>query len=174
MAGRTGSKRIGIRDRLGRLTYRGACRMMATDSEDGPTRLRGGSRFDINIARDVHLGGDILRVNVSDPNLDRGYAIVTIVEQTRQPSGLLTNCDQCQSRCEHTAAVLSMVLDDRMTLGLSAAPTNASRSRTLRRRNFFVALGRSRAACGNRKDDPSVARSQDTVERLHDHQQAFG
>ena len=113
-------RRIGIRDRLGRLTYRGACRLMS--DQDGAARLRQGGRFEINLPRDVYLGGDTLRVNVLDPELASGKAIVTIVEMTSKPKGLHLHCDQCEIRCDHIAAVLGMVLDDKMSLGLSAPP----------------------------------------------------
>jgi hypothetical protein len=66
-------RRIGIRDRLGRLTYRRACRLMA-DGQEGAVRLRQGGRFEINLPRDVFLGGDTLRVNVPDPELSEGEA----------------------------------------------------------------------------------------------------
>lgn len=121
-APRRGKRRIGIRDRLGQLTYRGACRLMANENDDGEARLRQGGRFEINLPRDVYLGGDMLRVNVPDPDHPSGEAIVTIIEKTNQPSGLQTNCEQCEGRCVHVAAVLGFVLDEKLTLGLSAAP----------------------------------------------------
>jgi len=117
---KSGKRRLGIRDRLGRLTYRGACRLLS--DQDGETRLRQGGRFEINLPRDVYLGGDTLRVNVLDPELASGKAIVTIVEMTSKPKGLHLHCDQCETRCDHLAAVLGMVLDDKMALGLSAPP----------------------------------------------------
>lgn len=117
---RSKKRRIGIRDRLGRLTYRGACRLLG-DGEEGEVRLRQGGRFEINLPRDVYLGGDTLRVNVPDPELD-GPATVTIVEMTNKPQGLQLNCERCEIRCEHISAVLGMVLDEKLTLGLSAPP----------------------------------------------------
>lgn len=117
---RSHKRRIGIRDRLGQLTYRAACRLMG--DEDGETRIRQGSRFEINLPRDVYLGGDTLRVNVPDHELPAGQAIVTIVEMTNKPKGLHLNCEMCEGRCDHVAAVLGMVLDEKLTLGLSAPP----------------------------------------------------
>ena len=113
-------RRIGIRDRLGQLTYRSACRLMG--DEDGEARLRQGGRFEIDLPNDVYLGGDTLRVTVPDPELPAQQAIVTVVEMTNKPKGLHLQCEQCQTRCDHIAAVLGMVLDDKLTLGLSAPP----------------------------------------------------
>jgi superfamily II DNA or RNA helicase len=118
---RGGKRRIGIRDRLGQLTYRAACRLMG--NEDGEERLRRGGRFDINLPRDVYLGGDTLRVSVEDFELADAKAIVTIVEMTSKPKGLHSHCDHCESSpCDHLAAVLGMVLDDKLALGLAAPP----------------------------------------------------
>ncbi len=118
---RNQKRKIGIRDRLGRLTYRGACRLMA-DGEEGVSRLRQGGRFEINLFHDVHLGGDMLRVRVPDPELSEGFATVSVVEMTNKPQGLHLNCERCETRCDHMSAVLGMVLDEKLTLGLSAPP----------------------------------------------------
>ncbi len=118
---RSRKRRIGIRDRLGRLTYRGACRLLA-DGEEGVTRLRQGGQFEIDLPRDVYLGGDTLRVNVPDPELSGAVATVTVVEMTNKPQGLHLNCERCETRCDHISAVLGMVLDEKLALGLSAPP----------------------------------------------------
>ena len=57
-----------------------------------------------------------------DPELPAQRAIVTVVEMTNKPKGLHLHCEQCEVRCDHIAAVLGMVLDDKLTLGLSAPP----------------------------------------------------
>jgi superfamily II DNA or RNA helicase len=90
--------------------------------EDGAERLRRGAKFDIDMAQGVYLGGDMLRVNVPDPELDEGTAIVTVVEKSNLTKGLQFNCDRCPGRCDHIAAALSMVLEEKLTLGLSAPP----------------------------------------------------
>lgn len=113
-------RKIGIRDRLGQLTYRGACRLMG-DGEDGVTRLRRGGRCEINVPADIYLRGDTFRAKVFDPDLGETVT-VTIVEMTNKPQGLNLNCDRCQTRCDHIAAALGLVLDEKLTLGLSAPP----------------------------------------------------
>ena len=118
MAGKRTSKRIGLRDRLGRLTFRGAIKLLG---DDGETKLRRGGTFEINLD-DVYIGGDTLRVNVLDSELPRQYAIVTAVEMTSKLKGLQFNCDSCHDTCDHIAAVLSMLLEEKLSLGLSAPP----------------------------------------------------
>ncbi len=118
---RSSRKRIGIRDRLGQLTYRAACRLMGDD--DGEARLRQGAKFEINIAEDVFLGGDTLRVIVKDTAIrQQPRATVIVNEMTNKPNGLNLTCDQCSIRCEHIAATLMLVLEDKLALGLSAPP----------------------------------------------------
>ncbi len=117
---RSQTRRIGIRDRLGQLTYGAACRLMG--EPDGEVRLRQGGRFDINFPRDVYLGGDTFRVTVEDKELPTQQAIVSICEMTHKPKGLHIECDQCDFRCDHIAAVLGFVLDEKLTLGLSVIP----------------------------------------------------
>lgn len=123
MGKRRRKKRLGIRERLGQMTYRAACRLMG--ESDGDVRLRQGARFDIDLSRDVYLGGDTLRVNVPDPDLAEGHATVTIVEMTTQRDGLNLCCDRCPGRCDHLAAALGLVLEEKLALGLSAPPDPA-------------------------------------------------
>ncbi len=119
MATKRASRRIGIRDRLGRLTFRGACRLLG---DEGEARLRQSSRFEIDLPRDVYLGGDTLRVNVPDPDVPEGQARVTFVEMTSKPKGIHFQCEQCEVTCDHIAAVFGLVLEEKLTLGLSAPP----------------------------------------------------
>ncbi|MCA9175267.1 MAG: helicase [Planctomycetales bacterium] len=112
-------RRIGIRDRLGQLTYRAACRLLG---DDGEARLRQGSQLEIDLPNDVFLGGDTLRVKIRDPQISAPWATVTVVEMTTKPKGLHLHCDQCEFRCQHIAAVLGMIVEDKLALGLSAPP----------------------------------------------------
>lgn len=118
-SGKSRNRRIGIQERLGRLTWQAACRLMG---DDGAERIRRGGRFEIDLRDGVYLGGDMLRVNVPDPDLTDTHAIVTIVEKTSQSKGLQFNCDRCGPRCDHIAAALGLVLDEKLALGLSAPP----------------------------------------------------
>ena len=117
----TGSRqrRIGIRDRLGRLTYAAACRLLG---ENGQSRIRQAGQFSIDLDADVYLGGDTLRVTMADPAMANDRAIVTVVEMVSQPKGLQFNCEHCHGMCEHVAATLSLVLEEKMSLGLAAPP----------------------------------------------------
>ncbi len=117
---RTGTqRRLGIRDRLGQLTYQAACRLLG---DDGHARLRNVDQYKIQFPEAVYLGGDMLRVTVEDSSIAPNRAIVTVVEMVSRPKGLQFNCDQCQGMCGHITATISLVLEDKLSLGLSAAP----------------------------------------------------
>ena len=121
MAGKRKSRRIGIRQRLGRLTYRGACRILG-DEEHGPKLLRQGNKFDLDLNEDISIIGDTFRAAVRDLSLPSQKAIVTIVEMTTKPKGIHCECDQCDLPCSHLAAALTTILDEKTTLGIAAPP----------------------------------------------------
>ena len=112
-------KRISLRDRLGQLTIRAACRLLGAS---GDQRLRQASRFEIDLDEDVRLVGDTLTCRVPDRSVAGGRAIVSIVEMLNKPNGMHFHCNSCGVICEHVAATLSTVLENKLTLGLSAIP----------------------------------------------------
>ena len=112
-------QRISLRDRLGQLTLRAACRMLGAS---GDQRLRQASRFEVDLAEDVHLVGDTLTCRVPDLNVVGGRAIVSIVEMVNKPNGMHLHCNSCGAICEHIAATLSTVLENKLALGLAAIP----------------------------------------------------
>ena len=83
------TKRIGLRDRLGRMTYRAACRLMGTD---GVNRLRLASRLHVP-SDEIRILGDTLRAKIVDIELTDGHAMVSIVEMANKPDGLHLNCE---------------------------------------------------------------------------------
>ncbi|HUP78037.1 MAG TPA: SWIM zinc finger family protein, partial [Pirellula sp.] len=112
-------KRISLRDRLGQLTIRAACRLLGAS---GDQRLRQASRFEIDLDEDVRLVGDTLTCRVPDTSVAGGRAIVSIVEMVNKPNGMHFHCNSCGVICEHVAATLSTVLENKLILGLSAIP----------------------------------------------------
>lgn len=112
------AKRIGLRDRLGRLTYRAACRLLGAE---GAARLRQASRFEV-VSDQVRIVGDTLRASVIDLDLSEGQAMVSIVEMAKKPEGLHLHCEVCKTVCEHVAATLNFVLEEKLLLGLSQEP----------------------------------------------------
>lgn len=101
-----------LKDRLSRLTYRQACKLLGTEGE---SLIRQGGKYEINIDEDVHLGGDLFRLSLPD-------AVVTITLMAQAKQRLHWNCTRCETTCEHVGAALSLILEEKMALGLAAPP----------------------------------------------------
>ncbi len=82
---------------------------------DGEALIRQGGKHDINIDEQVHLGNDLFRLS-----LPGGAVTITLMAEARQR--LHWNCTQCNSACEHVGAGLSLILEEKMALGLAAPP----------------------------------------------------
>lgn len=112
--------KLTFQDRLGRLTYHQACKLLG---DDGVKLLRSvAGTWTIDAERDVYLGGDLFRLRLTDHELAAGYATVVITQMTGRKGELLLRCDQCETACRHAAATLDFLLNDKLLLGLSAPP----------------------------------------------------
>lgn len=113
-------KRVSFRDRLARLTYIQACRLLG---EAGEQLLRsGGKRWDLNAEDHAYLAGDLFRVSILDETLPARKAIVVLTQMTARTQELHLRCDQCDVPCEHAGAALNLLLEQKLPLGLSAPP----------------------------------------------------
>ncbi|MCK4343040.1 MAG: DEAD/DEAH box helicase [Phycisphaerae bacterium] len=101
-----------LKDRLSRLTYRQACRLLGNKGE---SLIRQGGKYHINLDEDVYLGDDLLRLSLSD-------AVVTITLMALARDRLHWNCTACDEVCEHVGAAFSLILEEKMALGLAAPP----------------------------------------------------
>ena len=52
-----------LKDRLSRLTYRQACKLLGADGEQ---LIRLGGKWDVDIDQDVYLGGDLFRYHLRE------------------------------------------------------------------------------------------------------------
>lgn len=101
-----------LKDRLSRLTYLRACRLLGAE---GASLIRQGGKYDINIEESVYMGGDLFRLSLNG-------AVVTITLMAEAKQRLRWNCTQCGTACEHVGAALSLILEEKMALGLAAPP----------------------------------------------------
>jgi superfamily II DNA or RNA helicase len=108
-----------FRNRLARLTYYSACQLLG---DEGAQLLRAGGKFDVDFDEDVYLGGDLFRIKLRDPDVSGGVAIASITLLSAASKRLKTNCDQCEVACSHVGAALAVLLEDKLSLGLSAPP----------------------------------------------------
>ncbi|MCH8967127.1 MAG: DEAD/DEAH box helicase [Planctomycetes bacterium] len=110
---KTSKKReLTLKDRLSRLTYLQACKLLGAEGE---RLIRHGGGTEIDIDEDVYFGGDLFRLRLNG-------AVVTITQMAEAKQRLHWNCTACDGACEHVGAAFSLILEEKMALGLAAPP----------------------------------------------------
>ncbi len=105
------SHELTLKDRLSRLGYLQACRLLGARGEK---LIQAGGRFGV-LPEQVYLDEDVFR-------LDLGEARATVRLGDGARRRLQLECSACDGHCEHMGAALSHILEDKMGLGLSAPP----------------------------------------------------
>lgn len=108
----TQRRELTLKDRLSRLTYLQACKLLGGD---GGKLIQAGGKYDIILDGNIFLGGDLFRLSLPE-------AIVTITLKSEAKQRLHWNCTECQTACEHVGAAFSLILEEKMALGLAAPP----------------------------------------------------
>lgn len=101
---------MNLKDKLSHLTFREACKLLGPK---GGRLIREGGKYDIDIAGQVAWGEDQFRVDLGD-------AIVTFSLTPEKPKLLGFRCSGCETLCEHVGAAFSLILEEKLALGLSA------------------------------------------------------
>ena len=104
--------RLTFEDRLSRLSLATARTLLGTD---GDQLIREGGRYEIEIDEHVERQKNLLRLRLRD-------AVAEIRLDDRAKSRLAVSCSRCEVPCVHVGAVLSVVLEEKMLLGLSVPP----------------------------------------------------
>jgi superfamily II DNA or RNA helicase len=112
------SSQLTLRDRLSRLTFVQACKLIGPQ---GKRLIQQGGKWEFNLAEDAYLGDDLFRLKFPAPDGQTG-PIVTITLMAEARDRLHWRCDHCPGACEHVGAAFSVVLEDKMQLGLAAPP----------------------------------------------------
>jgi len=104
-----------LKDILSHLSYNDACKLLGPQAK----RLLGSlSSFDLDIQHNVRL--TMRRMTMSFQPISK--AVVTMQYSERSKSRLLFRCSQCDNNCEHIGAAFSLILEEKLALGLSEAP----------------------------------------------------
>jgi len=103
---------ITLKDRLSHLTYREACKLLGLEGE---RLIKQGGKYDFDISEQVTWGDELFR-------LDLGEATVTLSLKPENPKFLVFACSKCPEVCEHVGAAFSLILEEKLSLGLSAPP----------------------------------------------------
>src|SRR6266436_5084410 len=112
-----------LHDRLSRLTYRQACKLLG---EQGEKLIQRGGAWEIDIEEQVQLNKEffILKLPASSNGGNGSRTpVVTIQQADNERDCLQWECSVCHTACEHTGAAFSLLLEDKMALGLAAAPS---------------------------------------------------
>jgi ERCC4-related helicase len=115
------SRRLTLKDRLSRLSYRQACKLLG--SQGDKLIRQGASRYqDIDIDRQVYLRGDLFRLKLPGAGAGGKDAVATITTMAAARHRLVFNCTACPAVCEHVGAAVSLILEEKTALGLAAEP----------------------------------------------------
>ena len=114
------SSNLTLKDRLSRLTYVQACKLLGPDGSQ--LIQRGGAYDEIDIQGDVYLRGDLFRLKLRSAGPGGQDVVVTITLMASSRQRLLCNCTACNTPCEHIGAALSLILEEKLMLGLAAVP----------------------------------------------------
>ncbi len=106
------SAELTLKDRLSRLSFVQAAKLLGPE---GPCLIRKGGARDICIPEQVVLRDDFFCLELGD-------ATVTITLAPHARDRLLWTCSACNGACEHAAAAFALILEEKTTLGLAAAP----------------------------------------------------
>jgi hypothetical protein len=111
MTRRTTASALTLRDLLSRLSFAGACRLLGPRGE---ALLRAGGTLDLAL-ESIRLGIDTLEAHVA-------RATVRMVRSGGRTGQIDHACSACRGACEHVAAVLALVLEEKTALGLARRP----------------------------------------------------
>src|SRR5210317_1102544 len=103
---------ITLKDKLSHLSFTQACKMLGAQ---GKQLIMAGGKYDIDLFERVTFNSTRFR-------LDLGDAKVDIALDPMKPRRLNIGCSACSVACEHQGAALSLILEEKLSLGLSAPP----------------------------------------------------
>ena len=114
------SRDLTLIDKLSRLSYSQTLKLLGSDA---PKLLRAGNRWDFRIGGGRVPGRGLVppEVSTGDRRVNR-RPLSTIRLMAESYDRLHWSCTACESLCEHVGAAFSLILDEKMALGLSAPP----------------------------------------------------
>jgi len=112
---------VNLKDRLSHLNYQEARKLLGPG---GDRLIRQGGRYEIDIAAQVDLDTNnfLVRLNGSE---------VTIRLDPSRSRKLQYRCSSCDTACEHAGAAFSLILEEKLALGLAIPPPDKAPLETL-------------------------------------------
>ena len=106
------SAELTLFDTLSRLTLARAAKLLGAE---GNRLIAAGGKYDIDIATQVEFDQQRFRLALSD-------SAVTLALSPLARDRLEWRCDACDVPCEHAGAAFSLVLEEKLALGLAGTP----------------------------------------------------
>ncbi len=103
---------INLKDKLSHLTYTDACKLLGAR---GKHLILAGGKYDIDLFEQASLTKTRFRLDIAG-------ARVEITLDSMRPKRLKIECSRCSTACDHQGAALALILEEKLSLGLSAAP----------------------------------------------------
>jgi len=101
-----------LKDKLSHLTYQQATKLLGAQ---GKELLMVGGKFDIDVFEQVTLDNESFQLKLEG-------SIVDIRLDSMKHQRIQMTCSTCPVICDHQGAALSVILDEKMALGLAAPP----------------------------------------------------
>ena len=106
------SAELTLFDTLSRLTFTRAAKLLGPK---GNRLIATGGKFDIDLTAQVKFDRDMFRLTLDG-------AAVTLTLSPAARHRLEWRCDACEVPCEHAGAAFSLILEEKLALGLAGAP----------------------------------------------------
>jgi len=108
------SSELTLFDRLSRLSFPSAAKLLGAE---GSRLITAGGKYDIDIFTQVQFDRDQFRLTLGGP-------VVTLSLNPAARDRLEWRCDTCDVPCEHAGAAFSLILEEKLALGLADAPAD--------------------------------------------------
>jgi superfamily II DNA or RNA helicase len=106
------SGKLSLFDRLSNLTFNQAANLLG---DEGGRLIIAGGTYDVDIREHVELRRDVFRLRLP-------AARVQISLDAASRDYIQWECDACDAPCEHAGAAFSLILEEKLSLGLAKPP----------------------------------------------------
>jgi hypothetical protein len=113
------SSELTLFDSLSRLSFHSAAKLLGAE---GSRLITTGGKYDIDITTQVQFDRDRFRLTLGGP-------VVTLSLNPAARDRLEWCCNACDVPCEHAGAAFSLILEEKLALGLADAPPDSTSRR---------------------------------------------
>ncbi|MEJ2038737.1 MAG: hypothetical protein P8X55_07360 [Desulfosarcinaceae bacterium] len=103
---------VTLRDKLSHLSFTQACKLLGSQ---GKALIMRGGQWEIDLFEQVSLSDEKFQLFLDQANVE-----ISLNNAKRMQLDL--RCSMCAGACEHQGAALSLILEEKMALGLAAPP----------------------------------------------------